>query len=304
MTESAQEVMTSSWSSAVIDGIMYPPYVTRETLERMKNYETREDDVWIVTYPKAGTHWIREIVSLIYVDGEVEAIDRNEYCRPLEFGDMLIDKQPRPSSYPSSQSFKSPRTLVTHIPEDLLPRQIKEGKGKVVYVIRNPKDSAVSNWFFLKDRRKEYAVKWDTYIQDVLEGKASYGPWYKHVKQYWERHRTDKNFIFVHYEDFKKDHRNGVIKLAEFIGHPLSDEAIDKVVKHSSLEGMSRTHHTAVSNTNGSSVGLPKKVGAPKIIRKGVVGDWKNYFTVSQSELLDSISRKELDGTGINVTYE
>ena len=33
---------------------------------------------------------------------------------------------------------------------------------------------------------------------------AAYGPWYTHVKQYWERHKNSKNVLFLHFEDLKK----------------------------------------------------------------------------------------------------
>ena len=34
-------------------------------LERIKNMEIFEDDVWVVTYPKCGTTWTQEMVWMI-----------------------------------------------------------------------------------------------------------------------------------------------------------------------------------------------------------------------------------------------
>lgn len=38
----------------------YLPYV-----ERVKNLEVFEDDIWVVTFPKCGTTWTQEMVWLI-----------------------------------------------------------------------------------------------------------------------------------------------------------------------------------------------------------------------------------------------
>lgn len=44
----------------------------------------------------------------------------------------------------------SPRFVKSHLPKDLLPTQIWEKKAKVIFVVRNPKDVAVSNYHHYK----------------------------------------------------------------------------------------------------------------------------------------------------------
>lgn len=44
----------------------------------------------------------------------------------------------------------SPRTLNTHLPYRWLPRKHLENDGKIVHVVRNPKDVAVSMFFHFK----------------------------------------------------------------------------------------------------------------------------------------------------------
>ena len=45
------------------------------------------------------------------------------------------------------KAMKSPRALAFHTHFDLLPKQLRqEGKAKIIYLIRNPKDVLVSNW--------------------------------------------------------------------------------------------------------------------------------------------------------------
>lgn len=45
----------------------------------------------------------------------------------------------------------SPRTLNTHLPYRWLPRKHLENDGKIVHVVRNPKDVAASMFFHFKE---------------------------------------------------------------------------------------------------------------------------------------------------------
>ena len=50
---------------------------------------------------------------------------------------------------------------------------------------------------------------------------------------------------------------------------------------------------------NAKSYLLRGTEDGPKLLRKGVVGDWKNYFTPEQSERFDKELLAKLDGTGL-----
>lgn len=39
-------------------------------------------------------------------------------------------------------------------------------------------------------------------------------------------------------------------------------------------------------------------------MRKGVVGDWKDYFTILQSQLFDEMYADKMAGTGLTFEFE
>ena len=58
----------------LISGLLVPPFTTQEMVDELRTMSVREDDVFVVTFPKSGTTWMQQIVKLIHGNGE----DNNE----------------------------------------------------------------------------------------------------------------------------------------------------------------------------------------------------------------------------------
>ena len=43
---------------------------------------------------------------------------------------------------------------------------------------------------------------------------------------------------------------------------------------------------------------------APKLLRKGRIGDWKNYFTPEQNKMFENEVMNKLIGTGLEFDFE
>ena len=82
-----------------------------------------------------------EIVNLVLHDGNEDKIDRKKQPPPIEFdftqpGSNVPEDLPpekRSPFYEKAQSFPSPRVFMTHLPEQMMPKQIFQGKGKVIH---------------------------------------------------------------------------------------------------------------------------------------------------------------------------
>lgn len=139
---------------------------------------------------------------------------------------------------------------------------------------------------------------WEEYFESFLTGKVCWGSWFDHVKGWW--HAKDQHrILYLFYEDMKENPKHAIQKLAEFIGKSLDDKVLDKIVHHTSFSVMKQ-------NPMANYTSIPAEFMNQSIspfIRKGVVGDWKNHFTVAQNERFDDDYRKNMADTTLTLHF-
>ena len=50
--------MAYKYKTNIVDGIPFPPFITQERMDELKDFSLRPDDLFIVTFPKSGTTWL------------------------------------------------------------------------------------------------------------------------------------------------------------------------------------------------------------------------------------------------------
>ncbi|XP_022081765.1 sulfotransferase 1A1-like [Acanthaster planci] len=287
---SLQAKVPSKHGDVFLQGVWWTDLVTEQALNAVKNFDVRDDDVWIATWPKAGTHWVAEICHLIFNHGDLDKVDRAQQPMPLEFDVRPGDSRlPR---YKAAPSWKSPRVLVTHVPKRFLPDQLLGGKGKVITVIRNLKDSLVSYHHFIKGMNPESTQTFDESLQNYLYSeKVHFSPWFDHVAEYWsERH--SQQYLLLKYEDMKADTRGAVTQIANFLSRVLSDEVIDKIVDLVTVESMKERYNVA-GELAAPGIGKKGKVGAPNLIRKGTHWVFEICQLILNNGDVDKVDREQ-----------
>eukprot|EP00058_Branchiostoma_floridae_P003224 XP_002588712.1 hypothetical protein BRAFLDRAFT_238297 [Branchiostoma floridae] len=266
-------------------GVMFPSdVVPRSNLELLKTFDIRDDDIMLITYPKAGTYWLHQIVKQILAEQGVK--DEKYLGNTPNLLEFTL-----PLTGPLAEMIKtapSPRVLATHVPVEFLPPGLLGSRAKIVVLMRNPKDTAVSMFHFAQTSTVlQTPETWDSFAQQFLAGDCPWGPFYDHVLGYWKL-KDQHNILFLKYEDMKKDLPAEVKKLCFFLGRPLTDETVQAVVGATQFDSMKKTFgEKGQRNT-----------------RKGVIGDWKNYFSDDQSRAYDEQYRERLSNTGLEFQFE
>ncbi|XP_078397433.1 amine sulfotransferase-like [Cetorhinus maximus] len=259
-----------------------------EQLEELYHFEMRDSDVVAVTYPKSGTVWMQQILSLIYSDGDAAVVQSKPTMERVPWMEM---------PYSNFQTRPSPRLCVSHLPQRFVPAGLKKKNGKVIYVMRNPKDTVVSLYHF-----QNYVTvlstpsSFEDFLEKFLEGKVVFSSWFDHIHD-WYTHRDEFNILFISYEELKQDLRTSVQKICDFLGKKLDDEKLDTVVKQSTFKNMKMNplvNYENVENKNPSGA----------FLRKGIIGDWKNQFTVAQSEKFDRVFQERMKDVPLKFIWD
>ncbi|OXB74358.1 UNVERIFIED_CONTAM: hypothetical protein H355_002423 [Colinus virginianus] len=291
-------------------GIKFPPaYNSVHSLSFAHNeFLVRDDDVFNITYPKSGTTgmaeggqrgtvWMTEILSLIRSRG------RPSWSQTV----LNSDRMPWFSTrlgLEAALSYPSPRLLTCHLPRHIFPKSFSHSTAKVIYTLRDPRDVVVSYFYFCQMCNSyEDPVSFEQFLRDFLNGDLPHGSWFEHVRG-WMQMKDRENFFFITYEELKQDLRGSVRCLCHFLGQDLDDDAISSVVQNASFTAMRQ-------NPMCSSILLPADImdqTKGQFLRKGknipssgICGDWKNHFTVTQSETFNRIYQERMQG--LNVAF-
>uniref|UniRef100_A0A2K5NPN0 Sulfotransferase n=1 Tax=Cercocebus atys TaxID=9531 RepID=A0A2K5NPN0_CERAT len=239
--------------------------------------DVRDDDIFIITYPKSGTTWMIEIICLILKDGDPSWIRSVPIWERAPWCETIVGAFSLPDQY-------SPRLMSSHLPIQIFTKAFFSSKAKVIYMGRNPRDVVVSLYHYSKiaGQLKDPGTP-DQFLRDFLKGEGE-----DRIKRW----KVMKPGMTWKIGAMGLDLQGSVQRICGFLGRPLGKEALGSVVAHSTFGAMK-------ANTMSNYTLLPPSLldhrrGA--FLRKGVCGDWKNHFTVAQSEAFDRVYRKQMRG--------
>nr|XP_053633850.1 luciferin sulfotransferase-like isoform X3 [Cherax quadricarinatus] len=272
---------------------------------KYENFPVYQDDTWVVTYPKSGTTWTQELVWCLINDpkspeAKLELKKRFPFFEfdslislDLDTTDIRKDDPMCPgNTWHIVQNLSAPRTIKSHLPKELLPKQIWQVKPKIVYVCRDPRDVCVS-YYYHYIREHGYKNTFNHFVQLLLDDIMVYTPFWLHILNFWKMRHED-HILFLRYEDMKKDLAAVVRQVAAFLGRDVNEEQVSWLTHHCSFEEMSK--NPAV-NHETLRMAPTQEAKAIKFMRKGKVGDWRNHLTEEQQKAFKQWTLKYLQGT-------
>lgn len=276
-----------------------------ETTQRVvESFKPNSQDIILASFPKTGTTWLKALIHCIThrkspeddnVDGGspllydhpqelIPSLETNIYVRNQTADEVLKD------------SVKV-RALATHIPYQILGDLVSSCDCKIVYVTRNPMDTLISLWHFVQKSKDIEDDPWEleTAVDQFCRGIVPFGPYYDHVLAYREESiKNPRKVFFVTYEELKENPKEGLKKLAEFLGFKFETELeVEEIVEMCSLETLSEQQRNR-------SIEMPEGFALPysSFYRKGEVGDHMNYLDSKMIEKIDSVTREKFHGAG------
>ncbi|KAK9503872.1 hypothetical protein O3M35_010338 [Rhynocoris fuscipes] len=266
------------------------PFEYSNHAENYYNFEIRNDDIWIMTFPRSGTTWMQELLWLVNnnLDYETAAkIPLNDRFPFYEYNMLFCEEflnhvvkinnenptivqaltRHKTPGYVLGHNMKSPRHFKTHLPPSLLSPKLID-TCRVVYVARNPFDVAVSLYHHNQLRSAiDFQGDFEKYWHLFEENLVPYTPYWEHIKEGWAK-RNHPNFLFLFYEDLLMDLPSNIKKISNFLNKPINDDQINRLANHLHIDNFRK-------NVNISSE--PKINGlvnpnAQNFIRRGKIG--------------------------------
>lgn len=153
--------------------------------------------------------------------------------------------------------------------------------AKQVVIIRDGRDAAVSARHF-RDLMRKRAAPWlretrDVSIEELFRG------WRNRIRILKDLLRTDGGLYVIRYEDLKMEFHATISRLLEWCELTVTSEMLSR------MEAV-----TSFKNTTGREPGE----AAEHVVRKGIVGDFKNELTLEECSLLWKLGGAELTEFG------
>ena len=104
--------------------------------------------------------------------------------------------------------------------------------------------------------------------------------------------------LFLIYEDMKKNVLESISKIAVFMEIDLPHATIAKIADLVSFEKMK---NDKTANISWASQFVRNNTSF--FMRKGVVGDWKNFLSDEQSAEIDAKCEKKFEGLNVNFEF-
>ncbi|KAI3678180.1 hypothetical protein L6452_37464 [Arctium lappa] len=273
------------------------------TILAQKCFKAEPSDVLVSSCPKTGTTWLKALAFAIVTRDKFDEsttpllTTMPHDCIPLLEHDLKkVEDNHKNSGFP---------LVATHLPYSSLPESLVASDCKIVYIYRNVKDVIVSHYRFLQEATKLSVddAPFEAAFDDFCQGISWCGPYWDHILGYWKAsHERPGRILFLKYEDMKRDPRNNVKRLAEFIGYPFSIEeekagVVENIIKLCSFENMSNleVNKSGTHRPEEEDIAIENRL----YFRKAKDGDWENYFTEEMKEKIDKLIDEKLSGTGL-----
>jgi hypothetical protein len=220
------------------------------------NYTVFPDDTFLVSYPKSGNTWVRFLLAnLIHPN---ETVGFSNINRLLPAPGVLSKRFLR--------TLPRPRILKSHEPFDVRFR-------KVIYLVRDPRDVAVSEYHFdLKKRYIEPDVTLEQFVQRFIAGEtSSYGSWWEHAASWIGARHGNPSFLLIRYEDLLLDSIAETAKIADFLSIQAGPERLQAAVERSSADRMRKLEKQQADQWTGTK-NTRKEI---PFVRAAKSGGWK-----------------------------
>ena len=228
------------------------------------------NDIFAVSYFRSGSTWSRFLIGNLVHQHETVTFTNMQRLVPAIY------------EAPDRVLRKLPRVLKSH--ECFDPRY-----PRVIYIVRDPRDVAVSFYFYnLKVRvipdgypMDEFVDRW--VVANVVPYADRVGCWQDHVLSWLRLRGSASNFKLIRYEDLVDDAGRELIKIAPLLGIEPTPERIERAVRLSSareMQSLEQKESGKWGTTKDTRQDIP-------FVREAKSGGWRKKLPASAVKTIE-----------------
>ena len=246
--------------SGILKHLKYTSQVLFGQVMAGRRFTLLPGDRFLVSYPRSGSTWTRFLIGNMLSPDEPITFANVETRYPALY--LCTDRQLR--------QIPSPRFLTSHEPFDPCYKT-------VVYLVRDPRDVAVSFYHFsIKNRHIPDGFSMDEFVRRYIAAEVDplydrWGSWADHVMSWFLMRREYDGFLLLRYEDMMENPQRELAKVARLLKVEVTPEGLTRAVELSSADNMRRMEkeqHQVWTQTSGSRADKP-------FVRAAAAGGWR-----------------------------
>lgn len=229
----------------------------------------RPDDIWLASFPRSGSTWVRFILACMLgiheLSDEIDFDRMNQIMPALGHHDLMV-------RWPFQTI---PRFIKTHHEYH---RAFFSRPRRTVLIVRDPRDVMVS--YYVHRRNITWSGRWIGSFSDFL-GSPRYGlpAYFRHFRS-WESHAS----YILKFEALRQDPAKEMVNMLVSLDIKIPMVVVEEAVLSSSIDRM-RSH--ARTRNRPSYI---RKGYSP--VRRGKVQGWREVFGEEHLEIYRAYSEK------------
>jgi len=231
----------------------------RVPLVWMRHRGFRPTDVFVGSYPRSGSTWLRFMLL------EILAGQTSGFAKTNEMLPDVGKHKAGASVLPGSG-----RLIKTHEP-------FRAEYAKAIYLVRDPRDVALSEFAYQKALGLT-EDDFDVYVERILRGGVNpFGSWIDHAASWMDAADAGRaEILHVNFEQLKQKPQEQLGRIVNFLHVPEVNGRIPAAIENNSLARMKEKEKAN-----------PQRASAKgRFIRSGSVGSWRSTFTDRQAQLV------------------
>ena len=232
---------------------------------RHRGLESR--DVFVASYPRSGSTWLRFQLFELLTRRESGFQDVNRYIPDVGDHGAAVPLLP-----------SGGRLIKTH-------EAYRSDYKRAVYVVRDIRDVALSEYAYQR------AQGWidgglDEFLPSFIRGTVNgYGSWQSHARSWIDSPLSkNENLLVIRYGDLRKNTQAVLTRILDFLEVESDQKAIEAAIHNNNVQNMRKKEEREPQigyDPRTKSIAEDKR-----FVRGGLVGGWKQNLTSTQIDLL------------------